>query len=239
MIFVCLLVGCAKFSESNQSSTSTAPKPDPATKPDPLDREDPSEKILNYETLPALPWESLSADYRQWSLHIYEVLWEERRELLESEPADAHKFCAKYRQLSLEERLEFWARLLVVISKYESSYRPGLRYLERGLGNDLVTGEPIVSEGLLQLSYQDHRYYEDCPFDWTQDRLLARVDPSKTILQPFNNLTCGLSILQSQIRNKGSIALTSGAYWSVLKVGHANSKVGEIQSLLNGSSFCH
>ena len=50
------------------------------------------------------------------------------------------------------------------------------------------------SEGLLQLAYADHKRY-GCDFNWQQDRALNANDPAKTILQPKNNLECGVKIL--------------------------------------------
>ena len=53
------------------------------------------------------------------------------------------------------------------------------------------------SEGLLQLAYADHKRY-GCDFNWQVDRALKANDPAKTILQPKNNLECGVKILVNQ-----------------------------------------
>ncbi len=195
-------------------------------------------QILDYQALPSLAWENASKETRPWSLHIFQTLWENDSELLSQNPEDASEFCPTYGSLAKLQRLEFWAHLITAITKFESSYRPQLRYLETTLGLDSITGEPVVSEGLLQLSYQDSKIYKNCQFVWNQDRELARDDPRKSILNPLINLTCGISILNAQIKNKGRISLSQGAYWSVLKIGHANSRLAEIKSSLAATSVC-
>jgi len=52
-------------------------------------------------------------------------------------------------------------------------------------------------EGLLQLAYADQKRYA-CDFNWQVDRALKTNDPAKTILQPKNNLECGVKILVNQ-----------------------------------------
>ena len=59
---------------------------------------------------------------------------------------------------------------------------------------DSVTGMSGRTEGLLQLTYADAERY-GCDFDWQTDRKLKANDPNKTILQPKNNLECGVKIL--------------------------------------------
>jgi hypothetical protein len=49
----------------------------------------------------------------------------------------------------------------------------------------------VRSEGLLQLTYEDQTRY-GCDFDWDVDKTLKADDPAKTILQPKNNLECGV-----------------------------------------------
>ncbi len=89
--------------------------------------------------------------------------------------------------------------------------------LESKLGTDKVTGEPVYSEGLLQLSYQDVLSYPHLglPFDWNADKVLVRTDCSKTILDPLKNITGGIAILAEQIRRQGMIVLKH-PYWSTL-----------------------
>ena len=72
------------------------------------------------------------------------------------------------------------------------------------------------SEGLLQLSYADQRRY-GCDFNWQVDRALKANDPAKTILQPKNNLECGVKILVNQTIVQRKPLLTWSGYWSTLQ----------------------
>jgi hypothetical protein len=71
------------------------------------------------------------------------------------------------------------------------------------------------SEGLLQLAYADHKRY-GCDFNWQVDRALKANDPAKTILQPKNNLECGVKILFNQTIVQHKPLLTRSGYWSTL-----------------------
>jgi len=71
------------------------------------------------------------------------------------------------------------------------------------------------SQGLLQVAYADMQRY-GCEFNWEMDRLLKANDPSKTILQPKNNLECGVKILANQIIVQHKPLLTRSGYWSSL-----------------------
>jgi hypothetical protein len=69
------------------------------------------------------------------------------------------------------------------------------------------------SEGLLQLSYADQKRY-GCDFNRQVDRTLKANDPAKTILQPKNNLECGVKILVNQTIVQHKPLLTRSGYWS-------------------------
>jgi hypothetical protein len=83
---------------------------------------------------------------------------------------------------------------------------------------DTVSKRPVRSEGLLQLTYMDADRY-GCDFDWDKDKELAEKDPAKTILQPRNNLTCGVKILTHQLIEKRKPLVSSASYWETLKPG--------------------
>jgi hypothetical protein len=72
------------------------------------------------------------------------------------------------------------------------------------------------SEGLLQLAYADQKRY-GCDFNWQLDRALKPNDPSRTILQPKNNLECGVKILVNQTIVQHKPLLTGSGYWSTLR----------------------
>jgi hypothetical protein len=76
----------------------------------------------------------------------------------------------------------------------------------------------VRSEGLLQLTFEDADRY-GCDFDWAGDRMLAEHDPQKTILQPKNNLLCGVKILTTQLIDQRKSLLSPSSYWSTLRPG--------------------
>jgi hypothetical protein len=129
--------------------------------------------------------------------------------------------------------------LISAVAKYESNFKATTRFKEPGMGTDPVTGAPVYSEGLLQLSYQDARTHKFCAFDWERDRKLPLADPRRTILDPMINLKCGILILANQVKRYNRISILSGAYWSVLRPPGANySKVLQIRALTRKLSFC-
>ncbi|MGB8324613.1 MAG: hypothetical protein WCE52_16765, partial [Candidatus Acidiferrum sp.] len=84
------------------------------------------------------------------------------------------------------------------------------------LANMSVSALKTSLLGLLQLAYADQKRY-GCDFNWQVDRELKANDPAKTILQPKNNLECGVKILVNQIIVQHKPLLTSSGYWSTLR----------------------
>ncbi len=185
-----------------------------------------------------LAWEVRDPSYRAWSLFLFEHLYVEAPALVDSSPEDAHLFCPRYSQLSLSERIQFWAVLVVALARYESNYVPVARYTEPGMGLDSVTGLPVVSEGLLQMSYQDSKYNSFCQFDWLRDQGLEPVDPRKTILGVETNLRCGVGILQRQILRSNRISVGRGAYWAVLKGSNPRNRLTRIRQITKSFLRC-
>ena len=50
-------------------------------------------------------------------------------------------------------------------------------------------------------------------------------DPAKTILQPKNNLECGVKILDKQIIDQHKPLLSHSGYWSTLRAGTVSYRV--------------
>jgi len=135
------------------------------------------------------------------------------------------------------------------LRRYSSNhYKPDVRYVEMTMGKDPVTGQQVVSEGLLQLSYQDEPNYRNkipsgtCDFDYQSDRDYPNRDLRRTILDPKINLTCGVAILNHQIKRYGKIAISSGAYWAVIKTTSRYNRLSQIRqmtkSLTKSLTFC-
>lgn len=148
-------------------------------------------------------------------------------------------FCPKYQSLDNNQRANVWAALFSGVAKYESAYSPTSRYQETTMGTDPITQQPVWSEGLLQLSYQDIQGFPFCDFDWSKDKSLNPTDPNKTILDPYKNLYCGVGIMAKQITRKGLITVSSGAYWSTLKSGGRYQQIAGISAIVKKIPFCN
>ena len=179
-------------------------------------------------------------DGLRWSLIIYQVLLTEEPLLIREKVSDMALFCPRYAQITSLQKMNFWGQLISAIAKHESDWIPTRRFVETTMTKpDQVTGAQVVSEGLLQLSYQDMLNHPGvCHFDWEKDQLLSPTDPKKTILDPFKNLQCGIRILARQIRSKKAIAIPNGAYWSVLKTDSFHQKILQIAAITKELSFC-
>lgn len=183
-------------------------------------------------------WKSSSHPERQeWSRYLVKILMEDWNSLLKGS-SDIKDFCPNYYNLGSQDRANVWAQLIVAMTRFESGYNPTARMRETGMGTDPVTGRQVRSEGLLQLSYQDELGYRFCDFDWSKDKHLSSTDPKKTILNPYKNLYCGVGIMSRQIARKGAIKVSSGAYWSVIKTTHRNSKISRITPMVRSLSIC-
>jgi hypothetical protein len=234
------LAACDAGSSSGSSTSaidapvtgSTKPTPSPST-PLPTPTPSPSAQV---EAAPL--WEARRSEGRAWTNHTFAILADDGTDLMKG-ASDMADFCPKYSQLTDNQKVNFWAYLVSAIVKYESDFDPTNRYVETTMGTDPITGQQVVSEGLMQLSYQDVQAYPFCnEFDWEHDRSLSPTDPKKTILDPYKNLSCGLRILNYQVGHYGAIAIDRGQYWAVIKPSSRYNKLSSIQTLTKTLPFC-
>lgn len=154
-----------------------------------------------------------------WDLMVEQVL---PADLLSSTPARGVKqFCPRFNAMSEVDKRSFWAYFFQALAGSEAGLEPtkNVRHTEAEVAvKDDVTNRPVRSQGLLQLTYMDADRY-GCDFDWEKDKLLDEHDPAKTILQPKNNLTCGVKILQNQLVTQRKPLLSKSSYWSALRPG--------------------
>jgi len=139
-------------------------------------------------------------------------------------PRDVRRFCPRFYQMSTLDKRSFWAYFFQALAGAEAGLDPTtrVRHTEPEVAvKDGVTGRMVRSEGLLQLTYEDQERY-GCDFDWEHDRRLEAKDPAKTILQPKNNLECGVKILANQILEQHKPLYSNTGYWSTLRMGNAN-----------------
>lgn len=210
----------------NQNSPASEQPSSPHT-PDPTPPNDPPQDFQ----LPRIAWEAKSGA-RTWSLHAFKVVLEKGHSLLEGAD-DVGDYCPLYFQFSSHERAWFWTSLIAAMAYYESAWTPTARMHETTMGTDPVTGQPVYSEGLLQLSYQDRLGHPYCnEFDWSSDRHLDPKDSRKSILNPEKNLSCGIQILNRQIKKHRKIGIGKGAYWAVIKVTKPSNKIEKIKARL-------
>lgn len=142
-------------------------------------------------------------------------------------PHDVKRYCPAFYSMSDTDKRAFWAYFFQALAGAEAGLEPTtrVRHTEPEVAvKDPVTGKAVRSEGLLQLSYQDQKRYS-CDFDWDKDKSLKPDDPAKTILQPKNNLECGVKILENQIIDQGKPLFSKTGYWSTLQPGTRSFRV--------------
>lgn len=241
LIFISFLVGCTT---SPQKPEVPAELPPITVTPEPSKPEAPTPPQI-----PAQPWYPLKgwhADYDQV------IMGSMTGRLLTVPSSRMAPFCPKWGSMPTEDRKKFYADFLFALAKYESDYQSNLMYLETTMDTDPVTGKQVVSEGLLQLSYQDELWAK-CALNFKEDKEVFLSDwkkkgskqswegtPGRTILDPLVNLRCGVMIMDFRLGltneiNKAQDFLTlmrgrktmtgwKGGYWAVLRTQEAGIK---------------
>lgn len=135
-------------------------------------------------------------------------------------PRDVQRFCPRFFEMSVTDKRAYWAYFFQALAGAEAGLNVKTNVPHDGpqTATDRVTGRKIRSEGLLQLAYEDRERY-GCNFDWNVDRRLPLKDPRRTILQPENNLACGIKILDKQIISQRKPLFSPSSYWSTLRPG--------------------
>jgi hypothetical protein len=157
-------------------------------------------------------------------------------------PALEHEvkpICPRFRTLTVADRRAFWAYFFQALAGAEAGLKPtmNVRHTQPEVAViDPVTGHTIRQEGLLQLAYADADRY-GCDFDWTHDKVLPEHDPAKTILQPKNNLLCGVKILENQLVTRHEDLFNKQSYWVTLRPRHP-SFIVFIRQMANVPSYC-
>jgi hypothetical protein len=155
----------------------------------------------------------------QWDAMVEQAL---PADLLSERAARAVRvYCPRFAEETEPQKREFWAYMFQAIAAAEAGLNPtsDVHHLQRAVDTiDPVTHRPARQEGLLQLKYEDAERY-GCDFDWERDRTLPGKDPERTILQPANNLGCGVKIMENQIVTQGKPLVTRTSYWATLHPG--------------------
>ena len=200
-----VLIDSSSTSASSQSVASPAA---PQTKPAPPTPIDIKKAELGDQT-----WDPA------WDKIVEEDL---PADLLSEQVAkDVHPFCPNFNAMSEIDKKAFWAYFFQALAGAEAGLKPtaDVRHTEPEVAVvDGVSHRMVRSEGLLQLTYEDSDRY-GCAFDWENDKTLPEHDPSKTILQPKNNLTCGVTILTNQLIAQKRPLVSKSSYWATLRPG--------------------
>ena len=204
-------VGCGKH---NKAEATPAATPVPAMKPAPATPIDAKRVELGGKT-----WDP------EWDKLVELALPPEM--LSRQVPRDVRRFCPRFYEMAEDDKRAFWAYFFQALAGAEAGLRPEtrVRHTEPEVAvKDDVTRRLVRSEGLLQLTYEDQKRY-GCDFDWDADKTLKADDPGKTILQPKNNLECGVKILDNQIIGQRKALLSPTGYWSTLRPGTVSYRV--------------
>jgi len=142
-------------------------------------------------------------------------------------PRDVRRFCPRFYQLEETDKRAFWAYFFQALAGAEAGMNPrsNVRHTDPETAVvDSVTHQLVHSNGLLQLTYEDQKRY-GCDFNWEADRQLPPHDPKRTILNPENNLKCGINILSNQIIDQHKSIVTPTSYWSTLQPGTVSYRI--------------
>lgn len=131
----------------------------------------------------------------EWNDITVKALNEYGKELLKAVPADAEKYCPKFKSV---DKVQFYLGLISQLAKFESGFNPAETYQEDFTD---AKGSPVVSRGLLQISIESGRGY-GCP--------LAAPTELHT---PETNLECGVRILNRWIPKDGLLQGGSAGSW--------------------------
>jgi hypothetical protein len=139
----------------------------------------------------------------------------------------------------LQIKRAYWAYFFQALAGAEAGLRStaNVRHAEPETAVvDSVSHRMVRGEGLLQLTFEDaDRYGFD--FDWAGDRMLPEHDPQKTILQPKNNLLCGVNILTNQLIDQRQPLLSPSSYWSTSRPGRPGYDTF-LKQMTNAPSVC-
>jgi hypothetical protein len=206
-----VLTGCNR---QKQPQPQPQPVPQPAMKPAPPTPIDEKREELGGKT-----W------HPDWDVIVEKSL---PNDMLSDRAARAvRSYCPTFAEEPEADKRAFWAYVFEALASAEAGLNPkvDVHHTQRILDKtDKVTKRPIRQEGLLQLTYEDDDRY-GCNFDWAHDRTLPVEDSNRTILEPANNLECGIKIMQDQIITQHKPLVSRTSYWSTLQPGTVSYRV--------------
>ena len=152
-------------------------------------------------------------------------------------PRDVRHFCPRFFEMTDQDKRVFWAYFFQALAAAEAGLNPRASTPHTALKETEDLPDLGRTQGLLQLSYKDRERY-GCNFDPEVDRGLKLHDLARTILQPANNLKCGVMILENQIIDQHKPLLTPSSYWGTLRPGTLGYRIFAKQ-MTNPPAACH
>ncbi|MES2962675.1 MAG: transglycosylase SLT domain-containing protein [Bdellovibrionota bacterium] len=128
-----------------------------------------------------------------WTEHLYNVIAKDGEHLVNTVPRNIQHFCPNFKTLDREKRIAFWARLISVMSSYESSYNPNTSYVE--------PTTKVLSSGLMQISHKSSQE----PLYGCKMISEDKEQGQKDLFDPKKNLACAVNIINHWIGRDGTI----------------------------------
>lgn len=207
---------------ATKAVADAAVDPDPSAPP-PEIKTDPKAPVKSAPPTPIAEKKAELGDDETWDPNWDKLIEQSLpKELLSNKRQRAVKsLCPRYKFMDETDKRAFWAYFFQALAGAEAGLKPtaNVRHTDPAVAvPDTVTHRTVRQEGLLQLTYMDGPRY-NCDFDWDADKSLPEHDPAKTILQPKNNLLCGLNILDNQLLTQRKPLLSKSSYWVTLRPG--------------------
>ena len=220
--------------------TDSTVDPDPPARP-PQIKTDPNAPVKPAPPTPIAEKRSELGDVETWNPDWDKLIEQSLpKQLLSNKRERAVKsLCPRYKSMHETDKRAFWAYFFQALAGAEAGLKPtaNVRHTDPAVAvMDTVTHHTVRQEGLLQLTYMDGPRY-GCNFDWDADKGLPEHDPAKTILQPKNNLLCGLKILDYQLLTQRKPLLSKSSYWVTLRPGTKSFDVF-IKQMANEPAAC-
>lgn len=155
----------------------------------------------------SLPWTGAHSDADKWTEFVLREV--EAQGLTALVPKDFKTYAPNYDKYSPQKRAEFWARVISIMCRYESNFRPETKFTESFKDSK---GMNVISRGLLQLSFESANGYSGVNLTKPEDLHNATI-----------NLMTGIKILTRWVKADGVLFgkssegkwLGMGRYWSV------------------------
>ena len=188
-------------------------------------------EITTGSILPVARWDRHD-DGKTWTRYTATALNNYGQGLISSAPKDVAQYCPSYAGLQPQQRRAFWIHLISALSKYESNFDPSVKFDETTVDPKMITvsGQPIISRGLLQISKESANGYG------------CKINEASQLHDANTNLSCAVRILDRWITRDGVISGQVDAGWRgaarYFSPFRDDNKRQAMQTLSQNLSFC-